>query len=291
MVKKVQNKDNTGTVTSDSESFENINSLWSDFSGQMEDKMRELIETSATEYREIYRSWSELSDKMGKQMLDFTVGDEAIFKNIYNSWKEYSERLNIDLGKVSKADDKSYSEFYDFWTNYSEKFGNQLSDFMREGFREQYELYELWMDTFAKNVHEGSKSGDIPSIINKYWLETFNRFNDFITHNGLTIPSEQPEPGEQIYKQYEEMYNYWLNTSQKMLDEVMRSPAYGTFLAQSINSSMDTQKMYKNIMTENLKRMGVPTKNELEEIRWELKNISTQIKELNQTMQELTKKK
>ena len=291
MAKKGQIRNPTETGTSDIDSVKNISSLWSDFSGQMEDKMRELIETSASEYREIYKSWTELSDKMGKQMLDFTVGDEAIFKNIYNSWKEYSEKLNLDLGKVSNADDKIYSEFYDFWTNYSEKFGNQLSDFMREGFKEQYELYELWMDTFAKNVNEGSKSGDIPSIVNKYWLEAFNRFNDFFIRNGLAATSEQTEPGEHIYKQYEEMYNYWLNTSQKMLDEVMRSPAYGNFLAQSINSSMDTQKMYKNIITQNLKSMGVPTENELEEIRWELKNISTQINDLNESIKQLSKKK
>jgi hypothetical protein len=259
----------------------------------MESKIRDLFESSAAEYRDIYKSWTELSDKMGKQMFSGALGDEAIYKNLYNSWKECSERLNTDLGKVTKSDDKTYTEFLDYWSKYSEKFSDQLSDYMREGLKEQYELYELWMDPFEKSALEGSKSGDIPSIFNKYWLDVFNRFNEFyLKQEPFSLSQgEYTEPGEGVYKQYEEMHNYWLNTSQKMLDEVMRSSAYGNFLAQAINSSMDSRKMMENIMMQNLKSFGIPTKTELEEIRWELKNITTQLDELNQTIREIKKKK
>jgi len=290
LAKKNQDKSTTGTAESN---VENVVGLWADFSNQMESKIRDLFETSAAEYRDIYKSWTELSDKMGKQMFSGTLGDEAIYKNLYNSWKEYSERLNTDIGKITKSDDKSYLEFLDYWSKYSEKFSEQLSDYMREGLKEQYELYELWMDTFAKSALEGSKSGDIPSIFSKYWLDVFNRFSDFYSKGEqLSIgKGEYTKPGEGVYKQYEEMHNYWLNTSQKVLDEVMRSPAYGNFLAQAINSSMDSRKMMENITMQNLKSLGIPTKTELEEIRWELKNISTQLDELNQTIREIKKKK
>ena len=286
MAKKSTDKSTTGTPESN---VENVVGLWADFSNQMESKIRDLFESSAAEYRDIYKSWTELSDKMGKQMFSGTLGDEAIYKNLYNSWKEYSERLNTDIGKITKSDDKSYMEFLDYWSKYSEKFSEQLSDYMREGLKEQYELYELWMDTFAKSALEGSKSGDVPSIFNKYWLDVFNKFNDFYSKKGLESAPEHVEAGEHIYKQYEEIYNYWLETSQKMLDDVMRSPAYGNFLAQSINSSMDSRKMIENWMTQNLKTFGVPTKGELEEIRRELKNVSDRLDELTRMIQDKTK--
>ena len=271
MARKAPIKESTDSF--DNENMDKVTNLWSDFSEQMESKLRELFETSAAEYRDIYQNWTDLSERMGKQMLGFTIGDETIYKNIYDSWREYSEKLNLDLGKVSKADDKLYSEFSDFWTNYSEKFTNQLSDLMREGIKEQYELYELWMDTFARNASEGSISGDIPSIMNQYWLDIFNRFNDFYSQKGLEVTPHHVESGEHIYKQYEEIYNYWIETSQKMLDDVMRSPAYGNFLAQSIASSMDSRQKIEDIWTQNLKILGLSTKSDLEEIREELKNL------------------
>ena len=273
------------------ENVENLTNLWSDFSAQMEDKLHDLFESSTTEYKDIYKNWTDISEKMSKQMLEFTTGNEGIYKNLYNSWKEYSERLNADLVKVTKADDKSHSEFLDFWSNYSENFNDKLSELMRDGLKEQYELYELWMDTFAKSATEGSKSGDIPSIVNKYRLDAFNRFQDFYSKKPSADKDEQLQPGEQFYKQYEEIYDYWINTSQKMLDEVMRSPAYGNFLAQSINSSMDSRKFIENMMIQNLKSMGIPTMNELEEIRIELKNLSDQIDELNRNIRDLSKKR
>ena len=169
--------------------------------------------------------------------MGFNLGDETIYKNLFNSWKEYSEQLNTDLGKFGKSDDKSYSEFLDFWTNYSEQFTEHLSNQMFEGIKEQYELYELWMDAFAKSAAEGSMSGDIPSIFNKYWLDAFNRYSGFFSENRLApnVLSTDIEAGEQLYKQYEEMYNYWTKTSMKMLDEIMRSPGFGNLLGQSIH--------------------------------------------------------
>ncbi|MFW9875564.1 MAG: hypothetical protein ACFFG0_20870, partial [Candidatus Thorarchaeota archaeon] len=250
-------------------SVEGVTDMWLDFSDQMENKLRDLFESSAAEYRDIYQSWTELSEKMGKQMVGFTTGNETIYNNLYNSWKEYSEKLNTDLGIFGKSDDKTHTEFLDFWNDYSEKFTDQLSNVMYEGFKEQYELYEVWMDTFAKSALEGSKSGDIPSIMNKYWLEGLNRIYDTFSKVplGPSGISGEGSAGEQIYKQFEEMHNYWTKISTKMLDEVMRSPAYGNFLAQSIQSSMDTQKMIENYWIKNFQTLGLPTKSELEEVR------------------------
>ncbi|WP_455392914.1 poly(R)-hydroxyalkanoic acid synthase subunit PhaE [[Eubacterium] cellulosolvens] len=282
---------NESNDSSTKESFEKVSNLWSDFSAQMEDKLKDLFESSASEYREIYKNWTDISEKMSKQMFDFTSGNENIYNNLYKSWKEYSERLSTDLGKVPKSDDKSYSELLDFWTNYSENFNEKLSDLMRDGLKEQYELYEIWMDTFARSATEGSKTGDIPSIINKYWLEAFSRFNDFFSLRGTRLKPEPPEPGELIFKQYDELYNYWLKTSTKMLDEVMRSPLYGNYLAQSIDTSMNSRQMLENMMTQNLKALGIPTKTELDEIRVELKNLSDQLDELNKNLEKITKKR
>lgn len=278
--------------TSGSGDVNNVTKLWSTFSTQMEDKLRDLFESSAAEYQDIYKSWTELSDKMGKQMPGFNLDDKGIFNNLYNSWKEYSEKLNADIIKFPRSDDESHNDLIKFWTDYSDKFSDQLSDFVRDGIKEQYELYELWMDTFAKTADDGSKTGDVPSIINKYWLDMFNRLHDLFTTKPVS-PGDNTshlEHGEQIYKQYEEMHNYWYDTYQKMLDEIMRSPAYGNTLAKAINSSMDSQKMLEKMMTQNLKSLGVPTRNELEEIRSELKNITTQLDELNQTIKNLPSK-
>lgn len=269
------------------ENFENVTNLWTNFSSEMENKIHDLFETSAHEYKEIYKCWTDLSDKMGKQMLNYSIGDEIIFKNLYNSWREYSEKLNSDFGKYSKDDDKTYNELLDFWTGYSEQFSDQLSKLMRDGFKEQYELYELWMDTFAKSTTDASLTGDIPSIVNKYWFETYNKFYDLFTKKGLPfeLKPEKLEHSEQIYKQYQQVYNYWMQTSQKLFDEFMRSPAYGNLLAQSINTSMDAKKMFENLMIQNVKSWGIPTRTELEEIRNELKNISDKLTGLEKSLQ------
>ena len=190
-------------------------------------------------------------------------------------------------------DDKKQAEFLDFWSDYSNKITEQFSKIMQTGFKEQLELYELWMDTYAKNATEGSKVGEIPSIMSKYWLDIFNRFNDFYSMKGATMSNKMDkiEPGEQLYKQYEEMYNYWINASQKMLDEIMRSPTYGNFLASSINTSMDSRKILKNFMTENLKNMGIPTKKEMDEMLWELRNITARLEDLEQQLRDNAKAK
>jgi len=297
MAKKEQDKQASDTQTGRSK--ENVENLWSDFSEQMENKLKELFESGRAEHLEIYKCWTEFSDKMSKNMLDTTFDDESICKNIYYSWKEYSEKLNLDLSNLLKTDDKSHTDLMDFWSEYSEKLNEQFSNLMREGFKEQFELYELWMDTYAKTLTDGSRSGDIPSIISKYWLDAINRFTDVYSTKDIglvtgTGPSEQKEgiePGEQIYKQYEEVYNYWVDASQKMLDEIMRSPVYGNFLAQSINSSMDYRKMFENVMTQNFKNLGITTRNELEEIRMELKNITSRLDNINQTIRNNSKKR
>jgi hypothetical protein len=284
MAIKYPNKKFTDNIMN--ENFENVTNLWSDFSNEMESKLRDLFESSAQEYKEIYKCWTDLSDKMGKQMLGYSMGDETLFKNLYNSWREYSEKLNTDLGKVTKDDDKTYNDFLNFWTGYSEMFTDQLSKLMRDGFKEQYELYELWMDTYAKSADDVTKPGDFPSIVNKYWLETYNKFYDFFS-KGEYPPSFQPEKlnsGEQIYKQYEQVYNYWMETSQKMIDDFLRSPVYGNLLAQSINKSMDNKKMIENFMTQNIKSFGIPTRTELEEIREELKNITVKLDDLDKAI-------
>jgi hypothetical protein len=75
-----------------------------------------------------------------------------------------------------------------------------------------------------------------------------------------------------------------------MLDEIMRSPAFGSYLAQSVSSSMDSRKMVENMITQNLKNMGIPTRTELEEIRTELKNITDRLDSLDKTLQSQRKK-
>jgi len=49
--------------------------------------------------------------------------------------------------------------------------------------------------------------------------------------------------------------------------------------------------MFENTMIQNFKSMGIPTKNELDEIQHELKSLSDRMDELNQTLKELKKRK
>jgi hypothetical protein len=212
---------------------------------------------------------------------------------MYHSWKEFSEQLNMNIGKMPKMDDKMHDDFLSYWSEYSNKFNDQLSKLMMDGFKEQMELYDLWMDTFAKSADEGSKTGDIPSIINKYWLEAFNKFQDFYSEKskGLDSKSGQSFSSEQMMKEYENLYSNWVESSQKMLDEIMRSPAFGNYLARSVSSSMDSRKIVENLIVQNLKGMGFPTRTELEEIRTELKYITDRLDTLDKTLQTRSKRK
>jgi hypothetical protein len=164
---------------------------------------------------------------------------------------------------------------------------------MLDGFKEQMELYDLWIDAFAKSADERSKTGDIPSIVNKYWIEAFSKFHDFYSEKSKpTGPnSSQSLSGEEMVKEYEYLYKNWVDSSQKMLDEIMRSPSFGTYLARSVSSSMDARKMVENMFVQNLKSMGIPTRTELDEIRLELKNISDRLDSWDKTIQNRSKQK
>lgn len=292
MVRKGQMKKNTEDTMKDS--INNVTDFWTNFSEGMENKLGQLFEKSASDYNEIYKNWTDLSDVMGKQMMNASFGGEAPWKNMYHSWKEFSEQLNTNIGKMPKKDDdKMHDDLLNYWSEYSNKFNDQISKVMLDGFKEQMELYDLWMDTFAKGADERSKTGDIPSIVNKYWIDAFNRFHDFASQKSSSskTSSGQSISGEQMIKEYETLYNSWVDSSQKMLDEIMRSPAFGTYLARSVSSSMDTRKMVENMIMQNLKGMGIPTRTELEEIRTELKNITDRLDSLDKTLQPQPKKK
>lgn len=281
MVKKGQSKKTTSNTVKDN--VKNVADFWSTFSSEMESRLGQLFEKSAVDYQDIYNNWTDLSEIMGKQMMNVAMGDETPWKNLYHSWKEYSEQMNMNIGKMPKKDDKMHNDFLSYWKEYSDKFNDHLTTLFRESFKEQYELYELWMDAFGKSVENSSKAGDIPSIVNKYWLEMFSRYQELYSQKGSTSKTGQPGTGDQMVKQYEDMYNTWVATSQKMLDEIMRSPSFGNFLAKSINSSMDARKMAENMMRQNIKNLGIPTRTELEEIRTELKNVSTRLDVLDQS--------
>lgn len=289
MAKKGQSKKTTSDTVKDN--VDSVTNFWSTFSAEMENRLGQLIEKSTGDYQEIYKNWTDLSEYMGKQMMNVAIGEETPWKNLYHSWKEFSEQLNTNIGKMPKMDDKMHDDFLSYWSEYSEKFNEQLSNIMLNGFKEQIELYDLWIDAFAKSADEGSKAGDIPSIMNKYWLAAFNRFQDFYSQKGSESKSGRLGTGDQMVKEYEKLYNNWVETSQKMLDEIMRSPAYGNYLAQSINSSMDARKMFENMMAQNMKSMGIPTRAELEEIRSELKNISNRLDNFDKTFGNKSKRK
>jgi len=290
MAKKGQSKKSQPDTTKDN--VETVTNFWSSFSKEMETKLGSLFEKSAADYQDIYQNWTDLSETMGKQMMNVAMGDETPWKNMYHSWKEFSEQLNTNIGKMPKKDDKMHADFLSYWSEHSGKFNDQLSKLMLDGFKEQMELYDLWMDAFAKGADERSKTGDIPSIVNKYWIDAFNRFHDFASQksSGSKTGSGQPVSGEQMVQEYEKLYNSWVESSQKMLDEIMRSPAFGSYLAQSVSSSMDSRKMVENMITQNLKNMGIPTRTELEEIRTELKNITDRLDSLDKTLQSQRKK-
>ena len=221
MAKKEQNKKTTKNTPKDS--VETMTEFWSSFSSEMENKLGQLFEKSAVDYQDLYKNWTDLSETMGKQMMNVAMGDESIWNNMYNSWNEYSEQMNLNIGKMPNNEDQMHNDFLSYWSKYSDKFNDHLTDLFHEGFKEQHELYELWMDAFAKSAEKGSKAGDIPSIVNKYWLETFNRFHEFYSRGGSTSKPGQPETAEQMVKQFENLHNTWVDTSQKMVDEIMRS--------------------------------------------------------------------
>jgi hypothetical protein len=270
---------------------DNVTDFWSTFSKEMEEKLGNLFEKSTEDYRDIYKSWTALSESMGKQMMNTAMGDETPWKNMYHSWKELSEQMNTNIGKMPKMDDKMHDDFLSYWSEYSEQFNDQLSKLMLDGFKEQMELYDLWMDAFAKGADERSKTGDITSIVNKYWIEAFGKFHDFYSErsSGSDLKPGQTRSGEQMVKEYEDLYKNWLDSSQKMLDEIMRSPTFGTSLARSVSSSMDARKTFENMFVQNLKGMGIPTRTELEEIRTELKNITDRLDSLDKTLKSLSK--
>ncbi|UCE73921.1 MAG: hypothetical protein JSV56_13015 [Methanomassiliicoccales archaeon] len=260
-----------------------IYDVWIDFSRDIGDRINEIAKESAQEYNDLYEIWSEYAQKMTDQLAKFTPEDESAYKEMQKIWKNYSEELGERFVDILKNEKGPYQNLYQIWTDYSSRMGDQFSEFMSDSLREQHDLYELWMDTFGmKDIgHEEDLTG-IYKNMNQFWLDMWLKSKDMFP------PIRENDVG--YYQKYREMNEFWTKAYSKMVMNLLKSPDFAEMDGNILNSNLEMIQANNRFMSQYLAAMGLPTKENLNDIYLKLHDMDRKISEISRAVNSKGKK-
>ncbi|UCE37932.1 MAG: hypothetical protein JSW00_01430 [Thermoplasmata archaeon] len=250
---------------------------WIDYSRDISERINEFTNESAGEYKELYSLWSDYAQNMSDKMAKFTPEDESAFTDIQNMWRDYSEEMGERFVEILKNEKGPYKELYKMWTDYSAKMGEQLSDLMSESLKEQHDLYELWMDSFG--IKDNGNEDDISDMykdIYQFWQNMWGRSNDIIPPFNYSDMN--------LNTNYKELSEFWTNTYSKMVKNVINSPDFAKMDGNILKANLEALKITDELINQYLSAMGLPTKNNLDDIYQKLHDMDRKISEISRAI-------
>lgn len=256
---------------------------WIEFSKEISDRIGEITKERATEYKDLYSMWSEYTQKMTEHISEFSSEDSKTYEDMQQIWAQYSGKLGEMFMDMSSKDNGPYKELYDLWNHYSNSMSERMSELMKENLKNQQELYELWMDAFGiKNG--GHKEGQhdlyegLNSFYRKMWEHTISGFQP-------TAPQDKD-----FQKWTEELQDVWMKAYSKSVMDVVRSPAFADFNGKTLDTNLEMKQSSDRFMNWYLTSMGVPTKENIDEIYQKLHDLDKKISEIARNLNKLNHK-
>ncbi|UCF08741.1 MAG: hypothetical protein JSW28_03350 [Thermoplasmata archaeon] len=255
---------------------EDIYISWMEYSKDIGDRVNDMAKESANEYKELYKIWGEYTQKMTEHMAEFPSGETGTFEEMQNVWAQYSSKLGERFLDMSRQDNGSYNELYDLWTQYSGKMSEHLSEVVSENLKNQKELYELWMDAFG--IKDAGEKGPA-SGIDSFWLEVWERSKE-----KFPPPTLSDREFEIWSKEWNDL---WVNAYSKMVANVMKSPAFAAMDGQTLDANLDAISASDKLVGNYLSSMGMPTKENINEIYSKLHDLDKKISQIVRTINKM----
>jgi hypothetical protein len=255
---------------------------WMDFSKDINDRIQDITMESATEYEELYKVWSEYARKMTETMAKISPEDTVAFEDLQNIWSKYSGRMGDQFMNMAHKDDGPYQELYELWSDYSNVMGERLSDLVSENLKNQKELYELWMDAFGikDNGHLVDASGPFGGM-DRLWQDIWEQSTEMFTH--------QPKTGHDFSSWNEKWQEIWLNAYSKWAMNTIRTPEFAKMDGQTLNANLDMKKYNDQFVNNYLSVMGIPTKENMDEVYLKLYDLDRKISKIARSVNSRSK--
>ncbi len=250
---------------------------WVDFSRNISETLNEFTKESMDEFKELHQIWSEYTQNMSDMMTKVTPGDENAFADIQNMWKNYSEEMGERFVEILKRENGPYKDLYQMWTDYSSKMGEHISELMSESLKEQHDLYELWMDSFGmKDNGRGEDISEMYKNLNQLWFNTWKRSREMVpplTRGDMSLSAD-----------YKELTEFWTNAYSKMVKNIINSPDFAKMDGNILNANLEAIKINNELTNNYLSAMGLPTKNNLDDIYQKLHDLDRKISEISKAI-------
>lgn len=246
---------------------------WLDFSKDISDRINDITMEGANEYKDLYILWSEYAQKMTEQMTNFSSEDSVAFEDIQRMWTDYSGKIGERFVHILDENDGPYNELYQTWTEYSKQMSEYLSELMTENIKNQKELYEIWMDAFGmKDIgHDESAIGNLEEIV-QFWMKMWEKSRP------MFLPIS--EGNMDINARYSELNEFWTKNYSKMIMNILRSPAFSKMDGNILDSNLEMTRINNELINQYLSAMGVPTRENLNDIYKKLHDMDRKISEI-----------
>ena len=257
---------------------------WIDFSKEIGDRISEITMERTSEYKDLYKVWGEYAQKMTEHIAEYSSDDSKAYENMQHVWAQYSGKLGEIFTDMSSKDNGPYKELYDLWDQYSSSMSERMSELMKENLKNQQELYELWMDAFGikdgghlegeHDVYEG-----LNSLYRKIWEHTMSGFQPNISSD------------KDFQKWSKEWHDIWMKAYSKSVMDVVRSPTFADLDGQTLDTNLDMKQASDRFMNWYLTSLGVPNKENMDEIYLKLHDLDKKISEIARNLNKLNGKR
>ncbi len=250
-----------------------IHDSWIELSKEISDRINDITKERAKESEELYEIWSEYAKKMTEHMGKFSSDEGIAFEDMQNMWTDYSGKIGDRFFDLLKKENGPYKELYQLWTEYSGKMSEHLSELMNETMKEQRDLYELWMDSFG--VKDKSLDSDFSTAfktMNQFWLDMWEKTRDVLPSTG--------EGDKSLDLRVKELNDLWTKNYSRMIIDIMRSPAFAKMNGNILDSNLEIKRLNDQFKNQYLSSLGLPTKENLDDIYRKLHDIDRKISEI-----------
>lgn len=250
---------------------------WVDFSKEINDRINDITKERARESEELCKIWSDYARKMTEHMANFSPEEGIGFDDVQNMWTDFSDKMGERFLDVLKNENGPFKELNQLWTEYSERMGEHLSELWSERIKEQRDLYELWMDAFG--VKDKSLDQDVSTAynnMNQFWLDMWEKSKD-------AFPSTAK--GDMDFNtKINELNEFWTKNYSNFIMNVMRSPAFAKMDGNILDSNLEIKRLNDQFMNQYLSGLGLPTKENVDDIYQKLHEIDRKISEISRVV-------
>jgi len=266
--------------------YNELHNAWTRYSKEITDKINNISKERAKEYEGLYNLWNEYTQKMTEGVSNYSPKNNKSLSEMQKVWSDYSEEIGERFGDIMGKENGPYKELFELWTEYNKEVGPHIKGLVTESIKEQGELYEIWMDAFG--MKDQYQMQGIPGNI-----RDIGDFWRSIMEKSMKMNPPIPDDKMDFGKQYRELFDLWSSAYSKTMMDTLRSSQFAETNGNILNSNLDMIRARDQLSKQYLSAMGLPTKENLDDIYKKLHELDRKISEIQRGLrsQRTAKKK